>query len=124
MAKVRCKFCKFEQQRKCMKKNHANVGLNKKRVCSTYVIDAEKVGAWADRKQISSKPEVTLRPDWLWSRKERREVRDKINKEALAKYQATIDEAPQQVSTTTVPSHPVTGDLGRFLESTVEKSNE
>ncbi len=120
MSKVRCKFCKFEQQRKCVKKNHSKVGINKKRLCTTYQGDEKKIVEWAEKRQLSIKPEVTIRPDWLWSRKERREVRDRIDKESLAQYQATIDEAPKQV----VPSHPVTGDLSRFLESTVEKTNE
>lgn len=124
MAKVRCKFCKFEQQRKCVKKNHSKVGINKKRLCTTYQGDEEKIVVWAEKKQLSIKPEVTIRPDWLWSREKRREIRDRIDKESLAQYQATIGEAPKQVPTTGVPSHPVTGDLSKFLESTVEKTNE
>jgi len=124
MAKVRCKFCKFEKQRMCRKKKQANVQVNKKRVCATYQGDEEKIVAWADKQQTNSKPEATLRPDWMWSRSQRREVRDKIDTESLAQYQATIDGAPEQMPTPKAPSHPVTGDLSRFLESTVEKTNE
>lgn len=124
MAKVRCKFCKFEYQRKCMTKNHSKVALNKKRMCSNYQVGEKKIIEWAEKQQTNSKPEVTLRPDWLWDRKKRREVRDRIDKESLAQYQATIDEDTAQVPTTKSPSHPVTGDLSRFLESTVEKNDE
>ncbi len=124
MAKVRCKFCKFEQQRMCMQKKQVRVAINKKRICSTYQVGEKKIMEWAEKKQHNIKPEVTLRPDWLWDRKKRREVRDRIDKESLAQYQATVDKTPVQVPTTKSPSHPVTGDLSRFLESTVEKIDE
>jgi hypothetical protein len=79
---------------------------------------------WAEKNQNSIKPESMLRPDWLWDRKARRKARDKIEKESLAKYQTTINEASKQAPIVNNQQHPVTGDLSRFLESTVEKKDE
>jgi len=108
MAKVRCKFCKFEQQRKCMKKK-VTVGLNKKRVCQTYQGDEDKVSAWVSKRQNSSKPEVILRPDGLWSKEARRAEKQKVMENNMKQFESTV-EAPKPGS-----KHPSTGDLSRFL---------
>ncbi len=117
MAKVRCKFCKFEYQRRCMSKKNTTIIINKKRVCNSYVIDEKKVMEWAEKRQNSSKPEIMLRPDWLWDRKARRKERDKASKEAMAQYKTTIEDPTTHVPKTIGSKHPVTGDLNRFLET-------
>ncbi len=110
MGKVRCKFCKFEQQRKCMKKSHASVALNKKRVCNIYSIDVEKADEWALKQQQGLKPKVTFRPDGLWSREARRKERKEFEEEQIKQYESTIEQQSQVGS-----KHPSTGDLSRFL---------
>ncbi len=63
----------------------------------------------------------------MWNRDIRRKERRQINEESLKQYQATIDEVESKktvVPPTTVPNHPMTGDLSRFMESTAEKKDE
>lgn len=118
MSKVRCKFCKFEHQRRCMDKKNTTIAVNKKRTCSSYVIDEKKVMEWVEKKQNSSKPEIMLRPDWLWDRKARRKERDKaISDENMEFYKTTAKAGAEERMKATPPKHPVTGDLNRFLET-------
>lgn len=105
MAKVRCRFCKFEKDSKCEAKKNATVRINKKRACSQYKGDEDKIVAFVERKQDSSKPQSILRPDWWWSRKARRAERDKMVQKEMEQYQTTA--APSK-------EHPLTGDLSRF----------
>ena len=121
MAKVRCKFCKFEVKRTCRKKNNATVGVNKKRTCSSYDIDDKKVASWVEKKQET---DVIFRSAGMWDREIRRKERRKLNEEALKQYQATIDDPTQAAPTTNNPSHPMTGDLSRFIEPAVEAKDE
>lgn len=116
MNKVLCSFCKFEVNRRCIKKN-SKVNLKKKRVCNFYEDDDDKLQELAQRRLNSKKPTVTLRPDWYWDRKK---FVKKIKKEEAKRVE-------QQPSIFTGDSnHPLTGDLSRFFKSTVgeEKSNE
>ncbi|KKM81459.1 hypothetical protein LCGC14_1329570 [marine sediment metagenome] len=117
MAKVRCKFCKSEQQGRCTIKKNTTIAINKKRTCSGYVIDEKKVLDWVEKRQNSSKPEIMLRPDWLWDRKARRKERDKASKEAMDQYKTTIEDPTVVVPKVIGSKHPVTGDLNRFLET-------
>ena len=117
MSKVRCKFCKFEHQRRCMEKRNTTIAVNKKRVCNSYVIDEKKVMEWAEKRQNSSKPEIMLRPDWMWDREARRKQRDKVSKESMEQYKTTIEDPTAAVPKTIGSKHPVTGDLNRFLET-------
>ena len=108
MAKVRCRFCEFEEDQKCEAKKGAKVKVNKKRSCSAYKPNEEKILDFLARKENSSKPKVTMRPDWLWSRKERRAERDRLARQEMERYQTTA--APDK-------DHPLTGDLSRFNKS-------
>lgn len=105
MAKVRCRFCEFENDQKCKAKKNMTVKVNKKRTCQSYKPNEEKILDFLDSKQNSSKPQATIRPDWWWSRKERRAERDRMAQKEMDQYQ-----------TTAVPDskHPMTGDLSRF----------
>lgn len=105
MAKVRCRFCEFEEQQKCKMKRGIKVKVNKKRSCQSYNPNEEKILDFLDRKQNNSKPKVTTRPDGWWSRDARRAERDKATKREMDQYQTTA--APSS-------KHPLTGDLGRF----------
>ena len=78
MAKVRCRFCEFEENQKCKLKKNAKVGVNKRRFCESYKLNEEKILDFLDRKQNSSKPSITMRPDGWWSRDARRAERDKL----------------------------------------------
>ena len=117
--KVRCKFCKFEKQRKCTQKN-VTMKVNKKRVCASYQADEEKINDWLSRRQ--ELPSEVL-PKWMWSRKERRAERDRLAREEMMKQigtTANVTAAPAKD-----PKHPVTGDLSQFVESTTkENTNE
>ena len=104
MAKARCKFCKFEEQSKCSVKKGATVKRNKKRSCLDYQIDEDKVLNFLDSKQNIK---TTMRPDWLWSRKDRKAARAKAVKQEMDQYQTTASPSKE---------HPLTGDLSRFIK--------
>jgi len=107
MGKVRCRFCKFERDQRCGVKKNATVKVNKKRSCSNYQGDEDKIVAFVDRKQNSSKPKATTKPDWWWSRKARRAERDKAVQREMDQYQTTAEPSKE---------HPLTGDLSRFTK--------
>ena len=117
MDKVLCSFCRFENNRRCIKKN-SKVSINKKRLCDAYEDDDDKLRRLAERKLKASKPTVYMRPDWYWDRK------NFIKK--MKQEQAAKEESQPSVFTGD-PEHPLTGDLSRFFKSTVgdeEKSTE
>ena len=115
--KVRCKFCKFEKQRKCMQKNVVTK-VNKKRVCTTYKADEEKIQEWLSRRESI---ESTQLPRWAWSKKERRAERDRLIQEEMMKNIGTTADGDVQISNGPAdPNHPSTGDLSRFIGSTTE----
>ena len=116
--KVRCKFCKFEQQRKCIQKN-AVTKVNKKRTCAIYQADEEKINNWVSRRQ---EIEATQLPKWAWSKKERRAERDRLMREEMMKNIGTTADGDVQISGPSDPSHPSTGDLSRFIGSTIEEN--
>jgi len=114
MAKVLCALCKFEKNKRCIKKN-SGVSLAKKRVCDMYEDDDAKLTNMAERKMKSSKPPVYFRPDWYWDRKNfiKKMKEDEIRQNTQRSSIFTGD-----------PKHPLTGDLSRFFKSTVSDSNE
>ena len=115
--KVRCKFCKFEQQRKCMQKN-VTMKVNKKRSCSIYKADEEKIKDWLDRRQeIPS----DVMPKWAWSRKARREERDRLMREQMMKNIGTTADQETPAPAVRDQKHPMTGDLSQFIGSTIEE---
>jgi len=89
--------------------------VNKKRSCTSYKPNEEKILDFLDRKENSSKPRATTRPDWWWSRKERRAERDRVARQEMEQYQTTA---------TPDSKHPMTGDLSRFAQSTVEETKD
>lgn len=112
MAKVRCRFCEFEEDQKCEVKKGAKVKVNKKRACQFYKPNEEKILNFLDSRQSI---EATTRPSWWWSREERRAERDRFARQEMDKYQTTA--APDS-------KHPMTGDLSRFAQSTVEETKD
>lgn len=110
--KVRCKFCKFESEKKCAKKRNATISLNKKRICQFYQGDEQKIVEFFERRE---RPEVTYRPDWLWNRSKRKEEHQKLIKKEMEQYQTTAIKDNK---------HPVTGDLSRFTGSIVRDKGE
>lgn len=121
MAKAQCKFCKLENEGYCTKKN-TTVKLNKRRKCDYYKLDIGKADAFVERKMFTSKPEVVLRPDDWWDRKERKVSVQTVKEEDLSIYSTTAGVATSMSRSNT--EHPLTGDLSRFMQSTVEDSNE
>jgi len=115
MGKVRCKFCNFETDGRCAAKKGATVKVSKKRVCSSYVGNEDKIVEFLDRRQSDSYPKATMRPSWWWDRQARRAAR----KAALEKLAHQKTEQTQPM-TTPDKSHPLTGDLSRFTQSTVQ----
>lgn len=104
MGKVRCKFCKFEEQSKCSVKKGITVKRNKKRSCLFYKPNEEKILDFLDSKQSIK---TSIRPDWMWSRKARRAERDKMVQKEMEQYQTTAASSKE---------HPLTGDLSRFTK--------
>ena len=102
MAKVRCRFCEFEKDQKCSIKKGMKVKGNKRRACSSYKPNEDKILGFLDSKQDIK---FTTRPDGWWSRDARRAERKRAVSAEMEQYQ-----------TTAVPDskHPTTGDLSRF----------
>ena len=111
--KVRCKFCKFEEQSKCAKKRGAHTKVNKKRVCAVYEIDEDKTVEWLSRREDLP---TTVMPRWAWSKKEKKAEREKW----MQQYQTTVGQ-DISISGPADPKHPSTGDLSRFIGSTIEE---
>jgi len=110
---VMCSMCQFETNKMCDKK-HIGVTLNKKRSCAEYEEDENKISAIVAKRLTSTKPEATFRPDWYWDKK----LRKQLQKEA--KKQEILDRIEKQQSIFTGdPAHPITGDLSKFVKSTV-----
>ena len=112
--KVRCKFCKFEQQRKCMQKN-VTMKVNKKRMCSTYQADEEKIKDWLSRRETLPTEQM---PKWAWSKKARRAERERLIREEMMKNIGTTAGDDISISSGPAdPKHPMTGDLSRFVSN-------
>lgn len=109
MSKVRCQFCNFEKDGKCAVKKMATVKLSKKRACSKYVGNKDKIEKFLDSKD--GYPQAIMRPDWWWDKEARRVERDRIARQKMEQNQ------PQPVPDKT---HPLTGDLSKFMESTAQ----
>lgn len=108
MAKVRCRFCEFEVDQKCGVKKGSKVKVNKKRSCSSYKPNEDKILDFLDSRQSIG---ATTRPDWVWSREARRAERDRLIKQEMDQYQTTAASDSK---------HPMTGDLSRFTQSAVD----
>ena len=104
MEKVVCALCRFENNRRCVKKN-CKVKINKKRICSMYEEDDNKL---REMKESKTSIPSTTRPSWFWDRKEYVKEKRRIAAEELAK----------RTPNTSDPKHPLTGDLSRFVKST------
>jgi len=98
MGRVTCAFCKSENNKRCIKKN-AVVKLNKRRDCSFYEEDEDKL-TFVERKQ-----------GWF-------QLREGYIKE---KKRKAAEEAAKRMAD---PKHPLTGDLSRFVKSTVSKEKD
>jgi hypothetical protein len=107
---VMCAMCQFEVAKICSK-NKIGVSIKKKRSCAFYQEDESKVSVMVARRLTAPKPEVSFRPDWYWDRAERR----RLMKEA----QRQEEEKKANSVFTGDPAHPLTGDLSRFVKSTV-----
>jgi len=111
MEKVVCALCRFENDRRCIKKN-CKVKINKKRICTMYEEDSNKL---EEMKKSQKSIPSTIRPSWFWDRKEY--VKEKRRRAA--------EEQARRTPNTSDPKHPLTGDLSRFVKSTaVDKKDE
>lgn len=129
---VRCALCRFENERRCIKKNN-KVKVNKPRHCVFYVESKDKLELMLERKKWTSKPEVTMRPDHVWDGATVREwdgtkyvkVKDAAKLSALKASMGITDTGPapnevrQESHFSGDSKHPLTGDLSRFFKSTV-----
>jgi len=107
MEKVVCALCRFENNRRCVRKN-CKVKINKKRICSMYEEDIGKLEVMEERKtDIPS----TMRPSWFWDRKEY----------VKEKKRLAAEEQSRKTPNTNDSKHPLTGDLSRFVKSTAVK---
>jgi len=88
MAKVRCKYCKYEVAGKCIKKK-ATVKLNKRRNCAFYEGDEQKI---VESKTVVKKADTAVKSTDL-------------NKVNIAQF-----------GTTANLQHPLTGDLSKFVK--------
>jgi len=108
--RVVCKLCQFEKDRKCGKKKNLNVKLNKRRACQLFEMSQEKAEAIMDRVLKTPRPQVFMRPDWIWDKTARKNYFKGLDQvESTATVDATVP------SIATDPKHPLTGDLSRFM---------
>jgi len=110
MGRIVCALCKFENNGRCVEKN-ATVKLNKRRACSFYQEDENKLNFVKKRQNELS---LSQRPDWFWDRKEYVKERKRIAAEENAKG----------IAITNDQKHPLTGDLSRFIKSTVSEETK
>ena len=104
MAKVKCKFCKFENNAKCIRKKKTTIKLNKNRRCSKYELDNDKFELFVQRKASTPSPKITLRPDWYWDKTKRPVEIKKDFSNPLDGFNS---------------KYPLTGDLSRFATTAV-----
>jgi len=110
----KCKFCRFEENSKCAKKNNVTVKLNKRRQCEFFVVDESKARDFVEHRE-KNKIESVQVPSWYWVRDLRRKEIAKMKKEEMSQFATTAVASP------TDGNHPLTGDLSRF--STTAKEN-
>lgn len=115
MAKVRCRFCKFEQDRLCSAKKNITIKVNKKRNCSDYEAAEGKIVEFLDNRQSDAYPRAIMRPDWWWDRDKRRAERDKLMRKEAEQHHAAV---------TPSKDHPLTGDLSRFISSATQNGSQ
>jgi len=108
MEKVVCALCRFENNRKCIKKN-AKVKINKSRICQFYEEDENKLNVMKAKQDVA-RPMATRRPDYYWDAARMKEERRKA-KEAEMRRQSAVSGDPK---------HPLTGDLSRFKSTATE----
>ncbi|MFA7247830.1 MAG: hypothetical protein WC169_11740 [Dehalococcoidia bacterium] len=111
---VMCSMCISEYNGVCLQKKNVKVHPNKKRSCDQYLEDKDKVEEMVSRRLSTPKPEVTFRPDWYWDKNLKRKL-----KRAL-KEQESLEKNKTQSVFTGDSTHPLTGDLSRFIQSTVK----
>jgi len=110
MEKVVCALCRFESNRRCIKKN-CKVKINKKRICSMYEEDENKL---EQMKKKQSNVSSVMRPSWFWDKKEY----------VKEKKRVAAEEQIRRSHSTNDPKHPLTGDLSRFVKSTATDKKE
>ncbi len=93
---------------------------SKKRMCSIYKADAEKIKNWLSKRE--ELPSEVL-PRWAWSRKDRRAERDRRAHEEMMKQIGTTADGEIPMDVPKNSKHPSTGDLSRFIGSTIEEEN-
>lgn len=100
----RCKFCEYEEDRKCLAKpGKKSVKLNKKRAkCKEFKADENRLAVTL----MNKKPvPVIRRPDWFWLSKD--ELTRLASEMMVDHIQSTAGERNTE--------HPTTGDLSRFI---------
>jgi len=93
MAKVRCKYCKYEESGRCIKKK-STVKLNKRRKCELYSGDQQKIAA----------SEVKINKAETF----------KVTTESSSNISSGLDFS--KFRTTVDMKHPLTGNLNKFIK--------
>lgn len=135
---VRCALCRFENERRCMRKNN-KVKINKPRRCEYYIESRDKLEMLLDRKERSGYPEITTRPDHIWDGKYIKEwdgckyikVREEDRVSSLKASMGITDtntaynaKTREKQAVFNEKKHPLTGDLSRFFKSTAGSGDE
>jgi hypothetical protein len=102
--KITCATCRCEVSKKCnVKKGQPSVSLNKRRRCDKYILEATKVKA----KQVLK----TIQMGYKEKEALRREYKEQLKQFKLAAKQGNTSQ-----------SHPLTGDLSRFISTVGDNS--
>lgn len=128
---VRCALCRFENERRCVRKN-SKVKVNKPRHCELYEESREKLDYMRRRMQHRPSPEAVARKEYIWDGVKFKEwdgtkyvsVKDSktISKLRAEMGGGTPERAERAHSGDS--KHPLTGDLSRFFKSTAGGGDE
>lgn len=107
--KVRCTNCTKENNKYCSIKK-TTISPSKKRSCSFFDLDPSKI-------KIPQKLPSTKRPEWYWDRKGyKKQLKEQIKAEQKRQELADTPTYLQKSN-----SHPVTGDLSRFITTATKE---
>lgn len=85
ITRVKCNVCANATDSICSVKK-CKIAINKKRLCKSFDFDKDKADDILVKKAIAETIPSDLRPDWIYDKKQRREVR----RAAIAEYNRQV----------------------------------
>lgn len=119
--RVVCLVCVHQTNGFCALKK-SSVKLNKRRICDNFEQDMSKV-------RVKVKIPTVKRPDWFWSREERRKLQkaelkklqEQFEKQEQLKKELKENKGIQMVNPMQSTKYPLTGDLSCFQSTALKE---